>query len=423
MEEEITNEIVSEAKVEPKKKEKRHRKHFSEITPENDIKYRGPLSYRHLRILGWLFLSIGQVGLILNMSKTLNFNQNLYGVWPKILDVFGSLMAPLFLIAAFSVVLVAKNGYRRLITLYVGLNVLMYVGFLIVYQHYLVGLFTAFNPSEGQSVSEQIVGYFSKHGFIAFNVFIDLLLCALMTFFINYNPTKFFQDKKIIIFRLLAIVPCLYEIGSIVLKMLAVNSILKLSPFIFPLLTTKSPLSFIIFVIMALFIKNREKIFIKKGKTHEDFLAFQNTNANSLHFSICLSITIVIVVIVDLIVSLIITSIFFSRIPITEGMDATNVFIEEFSKVYSTGFGQTLPLLLIIPIILLFNYRKTYEDKLPDIIIPAVGIVLLIIVTFEGGFEVIRKFIIDMRSGVEESESEEAESINFLKNVVHLIKK
>ena len=418
-EEQVTSEIISEEQ--PKKKKKKQRRHISDITPENDIKYRGPLSYRHLRILGWLCLALGQLGVLLNMSRTLSFDQTLYGNWPNILNVVSSLMAPLFLVAVFSTVLVAKNGYRRLITLYIGLNILMYVGFLIVYQHFIVGLFTAMNPSIGEDASKEIIGMFSKHGFLAFNIFIDLLLCALVTFFINYNPTKFFQGKKRIIFRLFAIIPCLYEVASIVLKMLAANSVLVLSPFVFPLLTTKAPLCFIIFIIMALFIKFRERHFIKKGKTHEDFLAFQNTNINSLHFSIFLSITIVIVVIIDLIISMTITSVFFSRIPLTEEMDATALFIDEFAKVYSIGFGQTLPLLLIVPIIMLFDYRKTYENKLPDIIIPVVGIVLLIIVTIEGGFEVIRKFLIDTRKAAEDVQEETGKSI--IQAIIHLIKK
>ena len=35
-------------------------KRMDEVTIENDIRYRGPLSYRHLRILAWVLLVVSQ---------------------------------------------------------------------------------------------------------------------------------------------------------------------------------------------------------------------------------------------------------------------------------------------------------------------------------------------------------------------------
>ena len=58
-------EIVTEEQKPKKKKAIRGRKHIHEITAENDIRFRAPLSYRHLRMIGWLFLAISQISIII----------------------------------------------------------------------------------------------------------------------------------------------------------------------------------------------------------------------------------------------------------------------------------------------------------------------------------------------------------------------
>ena len=55
---------------------------------------------------------------------------------------------------------------------------------------------------------------------------------------------------------------------------------------------------------MALFIKSGERFYIKKGKTHEDYEKFKDTNVNSLHFSLFLSGIIILVGIIDIILML-----------------------------------------------------------------------------------------------------------------------
>ena len=113
-------------------KKKHKKRSIYEVTPENDIKFHGPLSYRHFRIIGWASLIIAQIGVFLSADEGLASGLGHYGFLPTFLSFFGNLVAPLFLIAAFSVVLTAKNGYRKLITLYVGLSILMYIGFILV---------------------------------------------------------------------------------------------------------------------------------------------------------------------------------------------------------------------------------------------------------------------------------------------------
>lgn len=366
------------------------RKNIHLVNKENDIKFRGPLSYRHLRIIGWLFLALSQISNILRLGEKLYDTPGWYQAWPTILNNGFYLMGPLFLIAIFSILLNAKDGYKRLLLMYTGLSVLMYVVFLLVYEHYLVGVFSVIYSNEGaHEFAAVLVTGLGHHGFFAFNIFIDLLLCALVTFFVNYNPTRFFQGKKIYIFRALVVLPIIYEIASIVLKAVTSEGIITLTPYLFPLLTTKTPISFLIFIAMAFFVKNRRKFFIKKGKTEEDYKEFEKTNVNSLHFSLFLAMTIFAAIIIDLIIAIGLGAILFSR-GTPEGITDTTFLEYCVSKVNSWGFGSCYVMLLIIPIVILFDYKKTHKDKLMDIIIPVAGVAAVAVVYLEGGFEVIR---------------------------------
>ena len=386
-------------------KTKKAKRHIVEINQENDIKFRGKLSYRHFRILGWVFLAVAQFAVILNMHAKLSNSPNMYGALPNVLSFFSNLMAPLFLIAAFSIILVAKDGYRRLIISYTGCTILAFVGFVLIYSHYLSGFLTAFVGAEGKDLFlELIMLGIAPFGFFPFNIFIDLLLCTLVTFFINYKPKKYFVGKKLIYFRLFVILPILYEIVSIILKILTGVGVITLHPLLFPLLTTKSPVAFLIFLALSIFVKVRERIFLKKGKTHEDFKAFQDTNANRLHFNIFLSITIGVGVILDILLLVLLTVIFSVNADVPPDVTEVEVVTQKMQLVYALGFGQAIPLLFIIPLVMFFDYRKTYKNKLPDLLIPAIGVGLLVVVYVEGVFQVLTSWINSVES---ETESED----------------
>ena len=391
----------------PKKIRIWRRKNIHLVSEENDIKFRGPLSYRHLRIAGWFFLIVSQLGTILGLAS----NIGLISVNDKVLSflsAFSSLMMPLFLLAAFAQVLVAKNGYRRLIITYGGGVIGIYLVFLLVYEHYVLGIMKALTTTEtAHSLGQQFIETLEENGSIAINIFVDLLLCALVTFFINYRPTKYFQGKKILIFRAFVALPILYEIASITVKMLYSAQILVITPYILPLLTTKPPVAFVIFIIMALFVKNRERYYIKKGRTHEDYKAFLKTNVNSLHFSLSLIYTIIFAAILDLVIFLVLSLIIVSK-NYTEGTDLNQLVIASFTMVASWGFGKCITMLLLIPILILFDYKKTYKDNKLDIIIPVAGVAILALLYIEGLFEIARAFLVKMKESVEQEEPVEA---------------
>ena len=86
----------------PVAQEKRRRfKKLHEVTAADDIRYRGPLSYRWFRIFAWLCVASGVVYLLLNLGTTLSGDPNLFGALPKVLEYAKGLSLPFFLIVVF----------------------------------------------------------------------------------------------------------------------------------------------------------------------------------------------------------------------------------------------------------------------------------------------------------------------------------
>ena len=170
---------------EPKKKSsfkeimyKINRRHIHEVTLENDITYEAPLSYRHLRIIAWVFFIIATIGTVLSIGTSVNPHLANYENLASIFKSGQTIMSSLFLIAVFAVVLTAKDGYRRLILMYGGLTVLVYVAFVLIHQHYFVGLVNAIlgDQATANAWVNQFLSAVAKDGYLAFNIFIDLFL-------------------------------------------------------------------------------------------------------------------------------------------------------------------------------------------------------------------------------------------------------
>lgn len=372
-----------------KNKEKKAKRKFSF---ENDLSYRGPLSYRHLRIIAWVFFALSQIGMLLTLEGHFNdsFAQS-SKLWVSLFSFIGSLMLPLLLLSTFSIILNAKDGYRKLIIMYAAAVLGIFLAFLYIYQHYLIGIFTEVmgDYNSGKAAVDSVLKLFCKNGFLSFNIFVDLLLCTLFTFFINYRPTRFFQNKKVIFFRFGALLPVLYEIGSFTLKILTLSGKMTLSPYFYPFLTTKSPVMFVTFIVLAFFLKNREKYFLKRGGNLEDYPRYLQTNSNSFHFAIFATISFIVAAFVDLIIFGILELIFAYNIAESQGIEVTKAVTLAASQINSLGIGKAIPMLFIAPFLLLFSYTRTYKNKIVDVIIPIGGIVLTLIIYIEGMYWVI----------------------------------
>ena len=53
----------------------------------------------------------------------------------------------------------------------------------------------------------------------------------------------------------------------------------------------------------------------------------------------------------------------------------------------AVGFGESIPLLFVAPVMFLYSYTRVPKNKMISTLIPAVGIVLIILVILEGVYQ------------------------------------
>lgn len=266
-----------------------------EVTAENDIRYRGPLSYFHFQILGWLCIVLSQVALIVQLAGRINADVavNTAGALGLLQNV-ANLSLPFLLIFVFAQLLNTEGGYVNQIVKNAAAMVGVWALSCLVFYRYIVGGMGAFieNPSEILPAIQTVIAQVVPSGFVAFNIFVDLFLCALTMFFLNYRPRRIFTGKTRFLFRLLALLPIAYEVGCMVLKERSARWLVEIPIWAYPLLTVKPPMTFVLFLVLTLFVKTRELRFRRHGKTHEEYMAFLQTRRNSWNFSVFLAIII-----------------------------------------------------------------------------------------------------------------------------------
>lgn len=356
---------------------------------ENDIRYRGPLSYRSFRILGWICIALSQAAMLLRLEARLDPSMaDVLGMPTTVLNLLSNMALPFLLIANFALILNAGEGYGKQLTRFGGISVAVVTGSVVLYQRYIVGSFAIIMESRQEAMTflSDMLHTPSGPGYLSYNLFIDLFLCTLLMFFLNYRPKRLFTGRLLGVFRAFAVLPIAYEIASILLKVLAVEGKVALPLIVFPFLTVKPPMTFLVFVILALFIKNRERIFRKNGKTHEDYQAFLQTNRNSFQFSRFTAIILAAAGVLD-IVAMFVVSAILSRHAAEEAELSMGVFL---SHVTALGVGESVLLLLLSPLMLLFSYTRTHKNKTLDTFIPIAGVALIALIYLEGGYQLLR---------------------------------
>ena len=360
-------------------------------TLKNDISYRGPLSYRWLRVLGWFFLLVAQFGLIARINIKLFPTADLAIGWLANLgDFLTAFPLPLFLLANFASIFQKKNEWKKLLLFYGGVALLLYAAANIIFAHYWYGLVHAFIPLSFWDMSKLFGTLLFGMGNLGlvFNIFIDLFLCSLLFFFMNYTPKRLEGKKGLIFFRLLVFLPIFYEIGSILIKYFVASGEMLIPTFVFFLLTSKPPLMFVAFLALVLILKIEEHRTHKTKRDPNFIEEHRKTNAHSLRFSIIIAITFVIAGLVDLIIFIFGTT--FLAVSIQPFEDVTVDTLQETSVIFNAlGFGKAAILIIVAPIALLFSYTKSYEDTSVDTLIPLIGIGLIVFVYIEGLFQVV----------------------------------
>lgn len=422
-------------------------------TAENDIRYRGPLSYRHLLIMGWIGIvfTIIKIWTSIGISRIVLLPEWVFRL-NDIAGFLGDFSVPLLLLTNYCIILDEKNTYKQLLIKYTALTLVVVALYMLLFGRYLSGIMNLFieDSKTTNTILSDFIREGTRTGGLVFNLFIDLLLCTLFMFFLNYVPKNGFFSKHVLAFRYLALLPVLYELGSLAVRMLSARGVLTPSFYVYPLLTTKAPMSFVMFMALALYIKVREYRFLKKGKTLNQYKDFLKTNANSLQFSIYASIILIVTCLIDLLLLLLfVTTISVSSIsrilPVTSTVvrtvteetsfedtsqgyaliddedlsdnenpdevmpddESTVADTEEDTEAdrlikttdavikdagdmtYAWGFGKHIQLIVLLPFLLLLSYTRVYKEQKIDALIPRAGVVLSILVFFEGMYQFI----------------------------------
>lgn len=283
--------------------EKKRRLKLHEMTHENDIRYRGPINSQHFKLLGWLCIAAAQITVILRLGGRLSEGFAMDSAsWLRFLESASQLSLPFLLIAIFAQLLNNDIGYRKTLLINGGAMAGICALYYLLFYRYIVGGVAAFltNPSEALPSVSSSLGYVTPYGFLCFNLYVDLFLCALTMLFLNYTPRRVFVGKARFIFRLFALLPIAYEAVCMVLKVRSARGLVRIPVWAYPLLTVKPPMTFVLFVALVLFVKTRELRYCRHGRTHEEYRAFLQTRRNSLNFSVFLTIMIVVVSLVDI---------------------------------------------------------------------------------------------------------------------------
>lgn len=373
------------------KKAKRRR--FHEVSIHEDIRFRGPLNYQHLQILGWLCIVLSVVVSLMNLGGRINESLgSQFGNLRTILSYIATLSLPFLLLANFAKILNNAEGYRKqLIT-----NGATALGIFVIswafFSRYIVGTMgkLAVDPEDTLQVLNAVFRQNNKNGFLAFNLFIDLFLCTLFMYFLNARPSRVFTGKKVLILRSLALLPLALEILSWILKWKSVRGEIILPFWSFPLLTVKPPITFAVFMLLALHLKGREYRFCRHGRSYEEYQAFLQTNRNSFHFSVYLAVVMVVAGIIDLVITIFLLS-------FEAGTLNIEITVEELTKnmaeiirpAEALGIGESITLLFVAPMVLLFSYSRVPKNKRVSMLIPAGAIVLILLVVLEAINQVI----------------------------------
>ena len=372
----------------------------------NDIRYSGPLSFQSFQILGWSCIVVTVVMALMKVAMKLNpADTQRFAAISDVISYIAEMSLPFLLMANFARILNNTDGYKKQLLRNGGATAAIILVFMLFFNRYVVGTVGLLlqDPKEAYPLVMTSFYGVNPRGFFAFNIFVDLFLCTLVMYFMNARPTKIFTGKKIYIFRALTLLPIAYEVASILLKGKAAAGSILLPSWVFPLLTVKPPMTFLVFVFMAIHIKTRELRYCRNGKTHDDYQEFLKTNRNAWHFSVYAAIILFVAGVIDLIVAILLLA---GQAGSAEGLDAIMASEKAFNNTIamSIGFGKSTCLIFFAPIVLLFNYTRNPKNKTVGMLIPVIGIVLIALIGVQGIYQLVKIAPIKKIDGAQLSE-------------------
>ena len=364
---------------------------FHEHGLHDDIKYKGVFSFQSFQVLGWICITVAVVMALMKVAVRVNPEdaQRFLGI-ADVISYIAEMSLPFLLMANFARILNNSEGYEKQLLRNGGAAAGIALVFLIFFNRYIVGTVGLLLEDASDANNLVMTSFYgvNKRGFFAFNIFIDLLLCTLFMYFMNARPKRVFTGKKILIFRAFAILPVAYEVVSLLLKGLSAAGQVRIPSWGFPLLSVKPPMTFIVFMMLAIYIKTREWRYCRHGKTHEEYQEFLKTNRNAWNFSVFTAVILFVAGVIDLIIFIVMV--------LNQGGSAegVNALVESETAIkntvaYSVGFGKSLILMIFAPIVLLFNYTKIPKNKTVGMLIPVAGIALIALIVVQGAYQLI----------------------------------
>lgn len=390
---------------------KRKRVRLHEHTAENDRRYRGPLNYQHFQMLGWLCI-VASVALgMLQAGVRLDTRvEERFGSIIPVLQYMAELSLPFLLISNFSRILNNAEGYKKQLLRNGACAVGIAAACVLIVWRYVIGSaeMLVTDPWDVTPIVTTTFRAMNEGGFIAVNIFVDLFLCTLFMFFLNVRPKKVFTGKKVLFLRVLALIPIAYEVACLVFKFQAAKGEITLPLWSFPLLTVKPPMTFVLFVFLALHMKAREYRFCRHGRSHEEYQEFLQSNRNSLHFSVYLAIMLVVTAVIDFVLLIVMSTAAAPSVEAIQGAGEEEIY--RWVEIAETvGFGNSVSLAFIAPLMLLYSYSRQPKSKMISTFVPMIGIGLIALVILEGihqgiGFLPIQKInLIEVLSSMEAS--------------------
>ncbi len=364
---------------------------FHEHGLHDDIKYKGVFSFQSFQVLGWICITVAVVMALMKVAVRVNPEdaQRFQGI-ADVISYIAEMSLPFLLMANFARILNNSEGYKKQLLRNGGAAAGIALVFLIFFNRYIVGTVGLLLEDASDANNLVMTSFYgvNKRGFFAFNIFIDLLLCTLFMYFMNARPKRVFTGRKILIFRAFAILPVAYEVASLLLKGLSAAGQVRIPSWGFPLLSVKPPMTFIVFMMLAIYIKTREWRYCRHGKTHEEYQEFLKTNRNAWNFSVFTAVILFVAGVIDLIIFIVMV--------LNQGgtAEGVNALVESETAIkntvaYSVGFGKSLILMIFAPIVLLFNYTKIPKNKTVGMLIPVAGIALIALIVVQGAYQLI----------------------------------
>ncbi|MCQ2603166.1 MAG: hypothetical protein MJ193_04490, partial [Clostridia bacterium] len=278
--------VIKISRRKKRKAKKKAKKNLAQYSLENDINYRGPMNIIAIRIMAWVCIVLVQVVNVLELVQGLMPDKPI-PILIQVFSVFSGLSLPCFLLGSFSYIIQRKGERRDLILSYFLLALGIIALFYIFFLHFGASLYATINSISLKEASSAL-GTILEDAFgttLEFNIFIDMFMFALLVYFIMGEPQKHFQGKNIVYFRLLMLIPILYEVVAYIIKALSVMHIITFPIFVAPLLPTKYPMVFLSFIAIILCEKRRKNNYFKNGGTKEGYEEYFKTNRNSWLFA------------------------------------------------------------------------------------------------------------------------------------------